>query len=91
MAEIASLLPLIQGAAAGAGAYGQYEASMAQGRFGLELPESLAMHAAVYEGIVARDVAKAKTALDGVLKQASSEVVRLMQERGAARGKRTAA
>lgn len=33
MGEIASLLPLIQGTTAAAGAYGEYEASNAQGRY----------------------------------------------------------
>lgn len=63
----------------------------AQGRFGIERPESLAMHAAIYEAIVAGDVAKAKAALDGVLGQATSEVAKLMEERGGTRGKRSAA
>jgi DNA-binding FadR family transcriptional regulator len=64
---------------------------LAQGRFGLELPESLAMHAAIYEAIVARDVAKAKAALEGVLGQATSEAARLMEERQAERDARPAA
>jgi hypothetical protein len=34
MGEIASLLPLLQGASSAAGAYGQYSASMAEGRYG---------------------------------------------------------
>ncbi len=34
MGEIGSLLPLLQGASSAAGAYGQYSASMAEGRYG---------------------------------------------------------
>lgn len=33
MGEVASLLPLLQGASSAAGAYGQYSASMAEGRY----------------------------------------------------------
>jgi DNA-binding FadR family transcriptional regulator len=62
-----------------------------QGRFGLDRRESLAMHAGIYEAIVGGDFAGAKAALDGVLGQATSEVAQLMEERQAARGKRTAA
>jgi DNA-binding FadR family transcriptional regulator len=63
----------------------------AQGRFGIDRRESAAMHAHVYEAIVARDVAGAKAALHTVLSQATSEVAKLMEERKAAGGKRTAA
>lgn len=57
----------------------------AQGRFGMELPDSIAMHAEIHEAIVAGDVAKAKAALAGVLRQASEEAAKLVEERQASR------
>jgi len=57
----------------------------AQGRFGQELPDSVAMHAAIHEAIVAGDVEKAKAALDSVLGQATDEAAKLMEERRAKR------
>jgi len=55
----------------------------AQGRFGMELPASIAMHAEIHQAIVAHDVTRAKAALDGVLNQATDEAAQLMEERRA--------
>ena len=57
----------------------------AQGRYGIERPESLAMHAAIYDAIAGRDVTRARAALDKILDQAATEVEKLIDERRAKR------
>ncbi len=51
-----------------------------QARYGPPGESSVALHATIYEGIVAGDTAKARRALESVLDNASSQVARLMQD-----------